>query len=69
MSNNFQTEMSSNYGSPPAEAFTQLKSAPHYESGAWVQKDAKFQGVTTNNRELPARKIEPYTKAKPKTNS
>lgn len=43
------------------------KNVPNYQSGTWVPKDAKFDGKTTNNRELPARQIEPFSRAEPKT--
>lgn len=69
MGTNFQTEMASKYNAPPPEALSNYKSVPHYESGKWVPKDAKFDGRTTNNRDLPAREIKPYTKAEPKTRS
>lgn len=42
MPNNFQTEMGSNYNSPPLESLSNFKSGPRYESGNWVPKDAKF---------------------------
>jgi hypothetical protein len=61
--------MASSYNAPPSEALSNFKSVPQYESGKWVQKDAKFDGRTTNNRDLPARKVEPFSRAEPKTKS
>lgn len=42
------------------------QSIPKYESGTWVGKDAKFDGRTTNNRDLPPRIVEPFSRAQPK---
>lgn len=55
--------MGSNYNSPPPESLSNFKSVPRYESGNWVAKDAKFDAKTTNNRELPVRKMEGPTRA------
>jgi hypothetical protein len=49
--------MGSNYNAQPLSALTSFKNDPKFESGTWVAKDAKFDGRTTNNRELPARKV------------
>ncbi len=61
--------MGSSYNKLPAESLNNYKNIPQYDSGTWVPKDAKFDGRTTNNRDLPARKVEPFSKAEPKTKS
>ena len=35
---------------------------PAYESGTWVDKDARFNGQTTNKRELPEREVKAFEK-------
>ena len=35
---------------------------PTYEAGTWNDKNAKFKGQTTNNRELPQRDVKPFEK-------
>lgn len=57
MPNNYQTEMGASYNKVPPDSLTNFKNVPNYESGTWVPKDAKFDGRTTNNRDLPARKV------------
>jgi hypothetical protein len=61
---NYQTE-SSNYRSRPgASQDSKLNfKIPSYETGTWVDKDAKFYGQTTNKRELPQREVKPFEKA------
>lgn len=66
MPTSFQTEMNSNYNAPNFDKANNYRSVPKYESGTWVAKEAKFDGSTTNNRELPARPVQPYAKAQPK---
>lgn len=36
---------------------------PTYESGTWVDKQAKFYSSTTNKQELPAREVKPFERA------
>ena len=35
---------------------------PTYESGTWVDKEAKFSGQSTNQREFSEKNVEPYKK-------
>lgn len=54
--------MNGNYHKPPIDSLAQAAQMPEYASGTWVSKDAKFDGSTTNKRELPARPVEGYHK-------
>jgi hypothetical protein len=36
---------------------------PVYESGTWVDKEARFNSATTNKKELPARDTKPFERA------
>ena len=60
----YQTE-SHNYRSVPGKSVgTKLNfKIPTYETGTWVDKNAKFYGQTTNKRELPEREVKPFEKA------
>lgn len=49
--------MTSNYNLQPLSVEASFKNDTKFQSGTWVDKEAKFDGRTTNNRELPARKI------------
>jgi len=35
---------------------------PTYESGTWVDKEARFNAQTTNQREFSSKDVEPYKK-------
>ena len=65
MPQNYQTE--SGYykhpsSQPPGTSNMDFK-IPTYESGTWVDKEARFKGTTTNQKELPARETKPFEKA------
>lgn len=66
MNAGYQTEMNGNYHKPPIDSLAQAAQMPEYASGTWVNKNAKFDGSTTNKRELPARPVEGYHKHEPK---
>ena len=66
MSSSYQTEMNGNYNMPHSDSLSMAAKIPEYESGTWVNKNAKFEGTTTNKRELPNRQVEAYQKHEPK---
>ena len=59
----YQTE-NSNYRSTPGQSQNSNLNfkMPAYESGTWVDKDARFNGQTTNKRELPEREVKAFEK-------
>lgn len=61
MKNNYKTE--NNLYSPYNQADLAPKvQIPSYECGTWVDKNAKFDAHSTNQREFNAKPVEPFKK-------
>jgi len=65
--NNYNTESSSNYAKPQHGTNQGAQKSQNHESGTWVPKNARFDGRTTNQRELPNYQVNPFTKACPQS--
>jgi hypothetical protein len=63
MPQHYQTE-NDHYKQTHAQGPTKLTfEIPTYESGTWVDKQARFNASTTNKQELPSRDVKPFERA------